>query len=329
MIQAITEKMRMPLSLSYPCTPTLPTLVKIQIEDQGGNEIGTKTLTTDGTLTLYLRGYDGSNTFISYISGTWTILGGIGTLSQSYGTSTIFNPTKVGIGTITVTDGSHTDTTEAITVLHGAAALLILSPQTATLTADGTQTYTGTAIDADGNQWDATPDITFTAQKGTFTNNIYAPKETGTWTITGTYLSLSATATVVVTTGEPATITLTLPQTTTTNATFTLTVSLTDAKGNPCNGTIALSNTTNSISPTTILLTNGTWTGQATITRLLNGGIDTITATYQTISKSATITVYITPGGTQTIGSNYGTITLIETGSITEDFYVTIKDAKG
>ncbi|MBU0456488.1 MAG: right-handed parallel beta-helix repeat-containing protein, partial [Gammaproteobacteria bacterium] len=83
-------------------------LSKIRIVNQSGEEIGTTSITTDGTKILYLRGYDAGDNLIGHISGTWTILGGIGTASSFYGTSTVFHLASCGIGTITATDGTNT-----------------------------------------------------------------------------------------------------------------------------------------------------------------------------------------------------------------------------
>jgi hypothetical protein len=143
-------------------------------------------------------------------------------------------------------------------------------------------------------------------------------------------LHTDTTGAITVSPGSISTLELLLPQTTTTNVSFTLTIIARDKDQNTITTTIiaTITDTTGTIMPQTVTLVSGTWTGQATITISPNGGIDTITASYGAIKRYATITVYINPGATQVIGSPYGTINLIETGSITEGFYVTIKDAK-
>jgi len=352
-------------------------LSNIRIENYVGSETGTVIITTDGTLTLYLRGYDGSGTLIGDILGTWTVSSGIGAINPVYGTSTIFNPTTVGIGTITAVCGNLTDGTGLITVTHGSATSLTIAPATSTLTADGSQTYTGTARDLDGNTWTVTATFTEDDTIGTMIANIYYPGQVGTWTITATYTTFIATATAYVTYGSatsltitPATSTLTcddtqsytatardsdgntwtvtatfsendpqgtmtaniyypgrvgtwtiigtttngivgtatvivtsgafinlkivsLPATTTTYATFTITVSLSDSDGNPYTGQVAMTNTIQSITPTTITIISGTGTAQTTITKSPEGGTDTITVTYGTITAKRDIRVFI------------------------------------
>ncbi|MEW6606975.1 MAG: kelch repeat-containing protein [bacterium] len=89
----------------------------VRIEDQGGNPIGTQSMTTDETLDLYCRGYDGDDNLIGDVTGTWTVNGDIGTVSPAVGTKTTFDARKVGTGTIKVDNGAgHSDTTDVITV---------------------------------------------------------------------------------------------------------------------------------------------------------------------------------------------------------------------
>ncbi|MEW6606441.1 MAG: fibronectin type III domain-containing protein, partial [bacterium] len=263
----------------------------------------TATITTDETLILCLKGYDGNWNLIGEVFGTWSVQGGIGTCSPAYGTSTVFAPTSVGSGTITATDGLHTDTM-TITIKHGTVTAINLHPLTISLTADEFATFTAIASDSDGNTWTVTSETTFSAEKGTFTNNVYNPKEVGTWTITGTTNGIIGTATVVVTSGAFTNLTLNVFQTmTTTYAPFTLTVTLTDSDGNPYTGQMVMTNTTQSIIPDQINLTNGIWTGTAAITISPNNGLDIITVYYGAIKKSATITVFVDAqqGGTVTI----------------------------
>ena len=93
------------------CVPRLsfPTgsLSKIRIVNQSGEEIGTTSITTNGTLTLCLGGYDADDNLIGYVPATWTV-SCRGTLSSVFGTSTVFYATATGIGTITATDGTNT-----------------------------------------------------------------------------------------------------------------------------------------------------------------------------------------------------------------------------
>ncbi|MBI4848805.1 MAG: hypothetical protein HY808_09565, partial [Nitrospirae bacterium] len=102
-----------------PITVSPGAIHHIRIEHFNGTEVSATQTTTDDTITLYLRGYDADNNLIGDISGTWTVEGGIGTCTSGYGTTTIFNPTRPGAGTITVTCGVYTDTICPITVNLG------------------------------------------------------------------------------------------------------------------------------------------------------------------------------------------------------------------
>ncbi|MEW6680321.1 MAG: fibronectin type III domain-containing protein [bacterium] len=288
-------------------------------------EIATLTITTDGSLTLCLKGYDDAYSLIGYILGTFSITPNLGSFNPIYGTKTIFDPVKTGIGTITATDGTHTDTI-TITIEHGTITALSLEPRALSISADSSLTITAIAQDADGNTWTTLAELSTNDPWGTISGNIYYPGKAGTWTITGTTTNgIIGTATVMVTSGVFTKFTVNAPATTTINATFTLFVSLTDNDGNPYLGTISLNNTTNSIFPKEIFASQTTI---ATITKSLNKGEDTITASYGAVRGIATITVYIKKGAILEIQSQYGTINLIETGSLTDDFIVCITDAK-
>ncbi|MDI6704480.1 MAG: T9SS type A sorting domain-containing protein, partial [bacterium] len=102
-------------------TPDGPPLHHIIIRDAqggGGDEVGTHTMTTDETLTVFAAGYDADNNYIGDIEVTWTGTGVVeGNLSPTTGTSTTFSPTTTGTGTIHADDGAgHTDDTGIIIV---------------------------------------------------------------------------------------------------------------------------------------------------------------------------------------------------------------------
>jgi hypothetical protein len=119
-----------------------------------------------------LAGYDGE---IENFPGTWTLTGDIGTLSRRYGTSTILNLTKPGIGSITVTDGIYTTVTGLITVGLGKLdhfcieALDHTKIEDVKITTDDTCTFYVRGYDADNNR------IGDIASTWTVTNNIEPP----------------------------------------------------------------------------------------------------------------------------------------------------------
>jgi len=79
---------------------------------------------------------------------TWTVNGGIGTISATG----LFTATTVGTGSVTATSSTGpTATTGDIVVTAGALATLTVNPNTANLTADQTQQFTVTGADASGN----------------------------------------------------------------------------------------------------------------------------------------------------------------------------------
>ncbi|MBU0702002.1 T9SS type A sorting domain-containing protein [bacterium] len=289
-----------------PITVSLGTLSSIRIENLDYTGVAATQTTTDNSLALYLRGYDADNNLLGYVAGTWTVDQGIGTWTPRYGTSTLFDLTTPVVGTVTATDGVHTDIIEAITVDHGQPVSLKLTPATITLTADDSRQYGATARDADGNPWDVTGEVIWSENDpiGTITANTYYAGQVGTWTITGTITSgtneIAAAAAVGVTHGAFVDLNITAPATITTFAVFQLSVSLHDSDGNPYSGPMAMTNTTKSIIPDTVNLVSGIWTGTATITRSPNRGVDVITAVYNTVEAAATSTVFISKeqGGT-------------------------------
>ncbi len=207
---------------------------------------------------------------------------------------------------------------------HGQATSLKITSANITLTADQQQAYRGTATDLDGNQWDVTNEISFGENDpvGTMTGNIYYAGKVGTWTITGTYLTLIATTAVTVTYGSPTTINVLSPATTTTSATFTMIITLLDIDGNIYEGTAAATilNTTNSIAPSTITLAGAT-TAICKITKAPNGGTDTITISYGAIKTFSQVMVFLDSKTGGTVTSNEVTIVI---GTLTANTVVCI-----
>lgn len=64
----------------------------------------------------YHRSGTWGQTLIGDRAGTWTVSGGVGSLTSSFGTNTIFYATGIGRGTLTATDGTNTAT---ITLIVG------------------------------------------------------------------------------------------------------------------------------------------------------------------------------------------------------------------
>lgn len=166
------------------------TLSELKIEDVAGNEIGTLTLTSDNELILYARGYDDKGNKRGEEIVTWSIIGNIGSLSTTYGTTTIFYPGKgaVGTGWIKIEDGKgHSDLTGTITALPGITYVLKIEDTLGkevkdfTTTTDENHTLFSYGYDRWGNptgpvevNWSITGNIgTLSTTKGTMT--IFTP----------------------------------------------------------------------------------------------------------------------------------------------------------
>ncbi|MBU0568204.1 hypothetical protein KKC52_09190, partial [bacterium] len=258
------------------------------------------TITADGAVTCAVYGTD-----INGISWNATSEVTIFSTQDPKGTfaNNIYYPGQVGEWAITAEMGTLR-ATAAVSVSHGAVVYLEIAPDSVSLTADDQQEYRGTAIDNDGNQWDATEEITWSEDDpiGAMAANVYYPGQAGTWTITATYTTVIDTSTVEVASGAFVDLSISAPTAITTHTTFTLTVSLYDGHDNPYSGDVAMTNSTKSITPDKIILTSGTWTGQAVITQSPVGGVDTITVSHNSVKAAAAMTVFLNSelGGTVT-----------------------------
>jgi hypothetical protein len=134
-----------------------------------GNEMTTRTLTTDQSLTVYAAGYDAENNYRQDENASWTSTLGI----SGSGTSITFNPAVPTSGTIRATVGSIYDETGLITVTVGALHHLIIRDAPAgggsevtthTMTTDQSLTVYAAGYDADNN---------------------YRQDESANWTLTG------------------------------------------------------------------------------------------------------------------------------------------------
>ena len=95
--------------------------------NNGGDEVGTVTMTTDDNLVLYAAGYDADGNFRSDQPVTWSSEGLTPPVSASNTSTITFSPTKPGSGTITADAGNNIkDDTGAITVRPGKVASLTI-----------------------------------------------------------------------------------------------------------------------------------------------------------------------------------------------------------
>ncbi len=125
------------------------------------SEVTTVGLTTGGTLEVHAASFDADNNYVQDVSVDWTLSGGIGTLSQASGISTILTATTAGSGQITADHATLLDdATGAITVSAGTLAYvkIVAGPSgdgaefdAATLTTDESLTLHAAGYDASDN----------------------------------------------------------------------------------------------------------------------------------------------------------------------------------
>jgi hypothetical protein len=197
--------------------------VKI-VEGASGNgpEMGGKSLTTDNTLTVHAAGYDANGNYISDVSVSWSVTGGIGALSPTTGTSTTLTLTTPGSGIITADHATATDDDSGtISVSTGVAHhVKVLSGitgntaevNTASLQVGSTLPVHAGSFDADDNYiadvsvtWSVTGGIGSLSSTVNTTTTLTAQK-VGTGTIFADHPTLidDATGTITVTAGPLA-----------------------------------------------------------------------------------------------------------------------------
>ena len=99
----------------------------------------------------------------------------------------------------------------SLTVNHGTALSLTISPRSSSITAGQSQTFFATAYDSNGNNWDVTDSTTWSIDSGaggSWLGNIYTSNNAGTWTVIGTYLGASSTTSIKVNEGPTVRITV-------------------------------------------------------------------------------------------------------------------------
>jgi len=234
------------------------------------------------------------------------------TNSGSISAGGLYNPpTKAGTYTIWANASGKSGNTN-IQVIGGAPARVLVSPKSATITADETKQFTATIEDKYGNQLNLTP--VWSASGGSISQSgLYTPSSVGTFTVTASTGSISDTASITVTPGALAKLSISPSfKTITADETVQFTAQGTDARGNSVPVSPSWSATGGKISPAGLY--------EPTIT-----GKFTVTATQGGISASAEVTVK--PGALNmiTIDPSSVTITVDQTVQFTAKGF----DAKG
>jgi len=159
--------------------------ITVHAEDRYGNIVASyagKATLTDMTGTISPTLTD------NFAAGIWT------------GNVTI---TKVQVEvTITATDGPISDTSDKFDVVHGEAKHITVTPDPETVESGGDVICTATADDGFGNYWNVTSSTVFTIVEvehgGIWAGRVYTSYGLGTWTIKGSYDTLTDDATLTV-----------------------------------------------------------------------------------------------------------------------------------
>ena len=282
---------------------------------------GNNKIKTDYTGEVYFTSTD-TSAILPYTSGSkYTFTAGDNGIHTFLGTGFTLN--IAGTKTITLTDGTVSITSNDITVTPGALHHIVISPDTATITAGQTQVYTAEAFDAANNSLgDVTASTTFAIDAGaggSWSTNTYTSATAGDWTVTGTYSGKTDTASLTVNSGtlhhiviSPDTATITAGQT------QVYTAEAFDAANN------SLGDVTASTTFAIDAGAGGSWStntytsataGDWTVTGTYSGKTDTASLTV-TAGAATSFVVTTQHSGTETAGTSF---------SVT----VTAKDADG
>jgi len=288
-------------TISSPQTAGVSFSITITAKDQYGNTLTSYT----GTNTLS----DTTNTITPSSIGNFTI--GVWT-----GNVTI---TKAQTGvTITTTGAGKSGTSNSFEVTGGSLDRIVISPNTASITAGDDQTYTAEAFDQGNNSLgNVTNDTTFEIQAGaggSWAANVYTSAETGTWTVTGTYSGKSDTATLTVTTtgSLPPTVSIASPQDEYLTTERTVTIEGTVA------ATPALSEATLTVNgeSRTITVSNGAFSKNVSLLK----GDNTITVLASNLGGSDSDSITVTRGSEPVVD-----VTLPEDGAIFQATPITVE----
>lgn len=265
---------------------------------------------------------------------TFTTSGGNSFLGTPPGNN-VFSATVAGVdlpvtGTIAGLVGPVVATT-GVTVTHGPAVSLEISPRDAVTRAGSLVAYTAVATDAFGNAWTATADVSWAAGGGNaFFGNVLSATVAGTWGVTASLPAVSDSTLVTITAGTAASLAIAAvgdPQTA--GVGFGLVVTAYDAFGNVAageGGNLNLSDATGTIAPTLTGMTDGVANPTVTIDQAWVG--DRITASLVATPTILAVTnpFTVVPNVPHTVVyETPSSLKLCETGPVT----VTVSDQWG
>ena len=271
-------------------------------------------ITADDTQAYTVEAYDGVGEHWAVTASANTSYSinatALGSWADNVYTAEIVSPPGT-YWTVTATYGGTTDTgssvtgTANLTVTVGALHHIVISPDTATITADETQAYTAEAFDQhDNTLGDVTANSTAfviveSGHGGSWAANVYTAVKTGTWTVEGSHNGKADTATLTVTRGALDQIVIsTVTPTITADDTATFTSAAYDAD---LNSWWVTTETTFAIEASA----NGTWTANVytaeVVSPTTNGGPWTVTGNHTATGKLDTTTLTVTVGALASI----------------------------
>ena len=295
-------------SLSPSGSTTAGTLVSLSVTVSGGGA------TPTGTATFQVNIGDGG----------WNNISSTVSLSSGYASTTYTPLTAASYQFQVVYSGDNnyngaTGSAASLTVTHGAAVSVVVSPASDSITAGSSDTFTALATDAYGNSWDDTGLVTWSINtaSGTFTANSVMVTGAGGWTVTATDPdSVYGTASLTVTSAGLDQFVFSTVGTQTAGS-FSITITAEDQYGNTVTGytgTPSLSDLSGTISPTvTSAFVGGVWTGSVTVTL---AGSDSITATDGAITGTSN-TFTVTPASAVSIAVSPATDSITAGNSVT------------
>ena len=269
------------ISGSTNVTVTPGALAKIDVTPK------TATISADQKQQYNATGSDAKGNAVS-ITPSWSTSGG--SISPSGG---LYTPKKVGTFTITAAQGSISGTA-SVTVTAGKAAKLAITPENPTITADDTQKFNATAMDANDNP--VSVSVTWSTSGGSVPGGTYTPSKVGTYKVNATSGTLSASTDITVTPGKLASVTIS-PSTATLEEGKTVQFSITsakDAKGNE----ISLTSLTITWSVTNSTIGSVSTTGEFTASKEGSTSVKaSVSDGKATQTASAPVTVTPKPSG--------------------------------
>ncbi|MBN2008658.1 hypothetical protein JW960_04840 [candidate division KSB1 bacterium] len=177
-------------------TGALSEILIVEGASGNGAEFGTRTITTDQTITFHAAGYDADGNYRSDEPATWSVTGSaIGTVSPSGGVSTVFSATTLGTGQVRATHASvGVDNTGNITVTAGAVSYIRI---VGGISGDGAEYTTNTIQSGQSFQVHAV---------GYDSDDNYAGNQTVNWSVVGGIGNVSPSSNSVATTFTGVTI---------------------------------------------------------------------------------------------------------------------------